>query len=63
MLRRSFLATPLAACQLAADTPEHRIIASGDGIPHTPLEYSRLLANLAARGTLAVDHYSLGGAV
>ena len=62
MLRRSFLASPLAL-QLAADKPDDRVYATGDGIPHTPAEYSRLLANLTADGKLKPDSYSLGGVV
>ncbi len=61
MLRRSFLATPLAF-QLAADSPQ-RVYATGDGVPHTPETYSTLLASLAAGGKVAVDDYSRGGIV
>jgi threonine aldolase len=63
MLRRNFLATPLAAFQLAASDPEPRVYAFGDGIPHTPEEYSRLLATLAEGGKIAADDYSRGGVV
>ena len=46
--RRSFLAAPLAAAYpLAAAEPEARVYAFGDGIPHTPAEYTQLLATLA----------------
>ena len=62
MRRRGFLAAPLAAFQLAADGPELRVYATGDGIPHTPADYSRLLARLAER-KLAPDNYSRGGVV
>src|SRR4051794_34771943 len=63
MQRRSFLAAPLAAYQLAAAEPDKRIYAFGDGIPHTPGEYSQLLATLASKGDLLQDDYSRGGVV
>jgi threonine aldolase len=63
MLRRSFFAAPLAGFQLAANAPTSRIFAYGDGIPHTPEEYARLLATLSAGGKAAVDDYSRGGVV
>jgi threonine aldolase len=65
MRRRSFLASPLAAAayQLKAAEPEKRIYATGDGIPHSPAEYSQLLATLTAKGDIERDHYSLGGVV
>jgi threonine aldolase len=63
MQRRSFLAAPLAAYQLAAAEPEKRIYALGDGIPQTPAEYSQLLATLTGKGDLAPDDYSRGGVV
>src|SRR5262245_19769315 len=59
MRRRSFLATPLAAQLAAASPSEQRIYAYGDGIPHTPEEYSRLLAGLK----IEPDDYSRGGVV
>jgi threonine aldolase len=62
MLRRSFMATPLAF-QLTANSAEQRVYATGDGIPHTPETYSRLLASLAAGGKAAADDYSRGGVV
>ncbi len=61
MRRRSLLATPLAAFQLRAAEPADRIYAFGDGIPHTPEEYSRLLGELAGR--VESDEYSRGGVV
>jgi len=63
MLRRGFLATPLAAFQLGADSPKQLVSASGDGISHTPEEYSRLLVTLAAAGKVGKDDYSRGGVV
>src|SRR5438445_5608304 len=63
MLRRSFLATPLATFQLAAEASEQRMYAFGDGIPHTPETYSRLLATLTAGGKAPADDYSRGGIV
>jgi threonine aldolase len=61
--RRSFLATPLAAFQLKGAAADSLVYASGDGIPHTPAEYSRLLANLTQNGDVATDEYSRGGVV
>ena len=63
MRRRGFLATPLAAFQLAGSAPEQRVYASSDGIPHTPDEYARLLARLTSAGDVAPDDYSRGGVV
>jgi threonine aldolase len=63
MRRRSFFATPIAAFPQALPSPEQRIYATGDGIPHTAVEYSRLLADLAKSGSAEVDAYSRGGVV
>ncbi len=67
MRRRSFLAVPLGlsttGLQLAAAAPDDRVYAYGDGIPHTPHEYSRLLERLTAGEKLESDEYSRGGAV
>lgn len=63
MQRRNFLATPLAAFQVAANSPGSRVYAYGDGIPHTPEEYSSLLSALAASGKARIDDYSRGGVV
>jgi threonine aldolase len=63
MERRSFLATPLAAFQLGAESPDDRVEAFGDGIPLTAAEYSQLLTRLAAPGQLSLDDYSRGGVV
>src|ERR1700730_18251929 len=63
MQRRSFLATPLAAFQLAAAAPEDRVYAFGDGIPLTPAEYSALLASLSRADGVVHDDYSRGGVV
>ena len=59
MQRRSFLAAPLGAFQLAAAAPDRRVYAFGDGIPHSPEEYGRLLAGLK----IEPDDYSRGGVV
>lgn len=56
MQRRGFLSTPLAALAASSET----VVASGDGIPHTPTEYARLLQQL---GDVGVDNYSVGGIV
>jgi threonine aldolase len=61
MRRRSLLATPLAAFQLRAGNPADRIYAFGDGVPHTPEEYARLLAELSAK--VEADNFSRGGVV
>jgi threonine aldolase len=65
--RRSFLAAPIAAslspAPLAALDGEQRIHASGDGIPHTPAEYSQLLNRLTVSGELQADNFSRGGVV
>ena len=63
MQRRSFLATPLAAFQLAGGASDNLVSAAGDGIPHTPDEYSRLLASLTQTGGVTPDDYSRGGVV
>ena len=61
MQRRGFLGTPLAA--LAAETGARRdmVFAYGDGIPHTPGEYAKILLELG--DGIAVDDYSRGGVV
>ena len=64
--RRNFLRAPLAALPLAAAAAERtddRIHAIGDGVPHTPAEYTRLLARLVEAGSIAADSYSIGGIV
>jgi len=62
MQRRSFLATPLAAFQLAtASEPEKRVYALGDGLRLTPVEYAQLLTRLTP--DLKPDSYSQGGIV
>jgi len=67
MRRRSFLGAPVAAYAAAATaaegTADDRVYAAGDGVPHTPNEYARLLARLTEAGAVAPDSYSLGGAV
>jgi threonine aldolase len=61
--RRSFLATPLAAFQLKGAASDQLVYATGDGIPHTPADYSRLLASLTQNGDVTPDEYSRGGVV
>ena len=64
MQRRTFLSTPLGAYQLGvAAHPDNRVYAYGDGIPHSPAEYAKLLAGLTDRGPLEPDDYSRGGVV
>jgi len=65
MRRRNFLATPLAAFQVAAApaVADDRVYATGDGVPHTPKDYARLLARLTESDAVLPDSYSLGGAV
>jgi threonine aldolase len=63
MRRRNFLATPLAALQIArAEGSTDRVQATGDGVPHTPQEYAALLARLTDGGAIEPDSYSLHGA-
>jgi threonine aldolase len=45
------------------ERPDDRIHAVGDGIPHTPADYARLLSRLAENGGISPDNYSLGGTV
>jgi threonine aldolase len=67
MRRRSFLAAPVGVSLVPLARPaaisEQRVYAYGDGIPHTPEEYSQVLADLAKAGKADPDDYSLGGAV
>ena len=68
MRRRSFLAAPLAAypvaaAPFAAAESEPRVYAFGDGIPHTPAEYAKLLSTLTTSGSMEVDDFSRGGVV
>ena len=65
--RRNFLRAPLAALHLAAaaaaEPTDDRIHAIGDGVPHTPEDYSRLLARLVEANGITADSYSMGGIV
>jgi threonine aldolase len=63
MQRRTFLAAPLlAAAAGPASASEVRTVqANGDGIHHTPAEYSALLQKLAPG--IEPDSYSIGGVV
>jgi threonine aldolase len=64
MQRRSFLAAPLLAGMAPAAyaaAGDSRVIATGDGIPHSPEEYAGLLDRLSV--ALKPDDYSLGGIV
>src|SRR6266487_2215988 len=64
MKRRSFLATPLLAGMspsVYAATEDRRVMATGDGLHHSPEEYSTLLVKLSVG--LKPDDYSLGGVV
>jgi threonine aldolase len=64
MLRRNFLATGVGAFQAAAAAPsDSTVFAYGDGIPHTPEEYSQLLLKISAGGKIEPDDYSRGGVV
>ena len=62
-MRRSFVATPLLAAPLGAIEADKRVFAYGDGIPHTPAEYARLLESLTKSSSFAADEYSRGGVV
>ncbi|MBI3209219.1 MAG: DegT/DnrJ/EryC1/StrS family aminotransferase [Candidatus Solibacter usitatus] len=64
MRRRNFLAAPLGAGLLAAaegEGADRQIMATGDGIPHSPREYASLLAKLSEH--TRADSYSLGGVI
>jgi len=68
MRRRNFLAAPLAAAAVfdvaaAEATNDDRVDATGDGVHHTPQEYTKLLARLTEGDAVAPDSYSIGGAV
>jgi threonine aldolase len=67
MRRRSFLTSPialsLAAPAGAAAAVDERVYTYGDGIPHTPADYSQLLARLTSSGAIEADDYSRGGIV
>lgn len=59
MRRRSFFAVP--ALGFAAGSPDTRILATGDGIPHTPTQSAALLAKLTE--SAKADSFSRGGIV
>jgi threonine aldolase len=64
MKRRHFLTAPVLASMASvveAATEDGPVIATGDGIPHSPEEYSNLLQKLS--GGIQPDDYSLGGIV
>lgn len=67
MHRRTFLRVPLVAAPLAlaeaAEPADDRVHAIGDGIPHTPQDYARLLVRLTQNDAVTADSYSLGGIV
>ena len=64
MRRRTFLSVPIiaaAAGDASAAADSLPVLASGDGIHHTPMEYASLLQKLSA--TIEPDAYSVGGVV
>ena len=64
--RRYFFHAPLAALPLAAaggERTDDRVHAIGDGVPHAPADYARLLARLTEGGEIKADSYSIGGIV
>ncbi|HEY3841282.1 MAG TPA: beta-eliminating lyase-related protein [Bryobacteraceae bacterium] len=63
MRRRNFFALPLAGLQIAAAQPDDHVFAYGDGIPHPPEDYAKLLQTLTASGDIDPDSYSRGGVV
>ncbi len=63
MQRRSFLAVPLVSFQLAHGRSDEHVYAYGDGIPHSPEDYAKLLASLTSGGKVESDEYSRGGIV
>lgn len=62
-MRRSFVAAPLLTVPLSATDGDRRVFAYGDGIPHTPSEYARVLESLTKSSSLVADDYSRGGVV
>jgi threonine aldolase len=61
MQRRSFLAVPLLNFQLSQARLDEHVYAYGDGIPHTPADYAKLLTTVSA--DIEPDDYSRGGIV
>lgn len=64
MKRRSFLkgSTLIGASAMQARAAdEMQVFGLGDGIPHSPQDYSRLLAQLTAAGNVDPDRDSSGG--
>lgn len=64
MRRRSFLAASMAAGvvpEVRATATAAPVIATGDGIAHTPVEYASLLQKLSPE--TGADSYSIGGVV
>ncbi len=61
MKRRGFLATPAVALAAPATAPILPVVASGDGVPLSPVAYAELLQKLS--GGIAADNYGLGGVV
>ena len=64
MHRRTFLAAPVVAAVSRgtfAATDALRIQANGDGIHHTPADYTALLQELSV--SIEADQYSIGGVV
>ena len=62
------VATGLTAQQPAAPAPadvgsDGTVYLTGDGVPHTPAQYARLLAKLTEEQGVAADNYILGGVV
>lgn len=64
MRRRTFLSVPIIAAAVgdaSAAADSLPVLASGDGIHHTPMEYASLLQKLSP--TIEPDAYSVGGVV
>jgi threonine aldolase len=67
MQRRSLLASAMAAFApqfaMPANADAGLVYATGDGIPHSPADYVRLLADLTRESRVVEDAYARGGAV
>ena len=59
----AFPFTAAAAAGAAPDADDRAVRMSGDGVPLTPVQYSRLLTRLCDERGIAPDSYSIGGVV
>jgi threonine aldolase len=67
MNRRTLLAGSIAGYfapqTSSAQTADDHVYVTGDGIPHSPSEYSKLLSRLVEAGEIEADDYSRGGVI